>query len=85
MTTATRSGRLLQATMIGLCLLTLSPFATGCCKRLPNPVVIPADREIKEVPGEPGYYKVSAGFLKDIYEQNAALLLDLQTCQQKEK
>lgn len=41
---------------------------------------MPADREIKPAPGQPGYYIVSAGFLKDIYDQQRILESSLEQC-----
>lgn len=71
------AGRLLGATLM-LCLLTSSSFATGCVKR--QVVVVPADRQLKEVPGEPGWFKISAGHLRELYEDNALLLQQLNAC-----
>ena len=54
-------------------------FLVGCA--LFEPVVIPSDREVSEVPGRPGYYIISGGHLQELYEQQAVLLEKLEACQ----
>lgn len=41
-------------------------------------VVVPADREIVEIEGQPGYFKISGGMLKELYEDQRLLLLKLE-------
>jgi len=47
--------------------------------------VIPADKEIKAIEGEPGWYKISGGHLKEIYESQRILLFQLEQCQEGNK
>jgi hypothetical protein len=43
-------------------------------------VVVPSDREITPIEGEPGWYRISGGHLKDIYEQQRTLVYKLERC-----
>lgn len=43
-------------------------------------MVIPDSREIKEIPGKPGWYEISGGHLQDLYEQQLILVDELEKC-----
>jgi hypothetical protein len=43
-------------------------------------VVIPDSNEIRQVEGEPGWFKISAGHLRSLYEQQRILLYQLDKC-----
>jgi hypothetical protein len=47
-------------------LLLVMIFNSACPKRV-STVVIPSDRNIVAISGEVGYFKISGGYLKDIY------------------
>lgn len=53
----------------------------ACPKR--QAVVIPDSKEIKEIPGEPGWFKISGGHLRELYEQQRILVEELEKCQNK--
>ena len=63
-----------------LSLLILSFFIVGCPKRQPEVIVIPSDREILPIAGEPGWYKISGGLLQELYQDNLDMLHDLEQC-----
>jgi hypothetical protein len=43
-------------------------------------VVIPDSRDIKAIPEKPGWYEISAGHLKELYEQQRILVEKLEEC-----
>lgn len=50
------------------------------CAPKPSVVVVPADREVRALPGEPGYFRISAGHLQELYEDNLLLTHELEQC-----
>lgn len=69
--------------MLALSLLISSSSGCALLKPLVSspPVVIPDSREIKEIPGKPGWYEISGGHLQELYEQQRILLEKLEQCQ----
>ena len=53
----------------------------GCSA--PQTIIIPADREISPVPGKEGWFFISAGHMRSLYEENRTLLYNLEKCEQK--
>lgn len=54
------------------------------CGLFRSVVVVPDSREIKEVPGEPGWYKISGGHLKELYDQQRILVEELEECKRNQ-
>ena len=69
--------------IIAAVMLISIPFNLGSCTTIPvrpDVVVVPGDREIIPVPGKPGWFEVSAGFLKNVHDQNRILVEQLEIC-----
>lgn len=56
----------------------LSSLTFASCPH--NVTVIPDSREIKEYSGHPGYYIISAGHLKALFDQQRILAAELEKC-----
>lgn len=55
---------------------------TGCMAQV-APVVIPDSKEVKAIPDKPGWFEISGGHLKELYEQQRLLVDSLEKCQKK--
>lgn len=62
-------------------LLAPATLLEGCPKQIVTSVVVPSDREVVPVPDRPGYFVISAGMLKDMYDQQRELVDQLELCQ----
>ena len=59
----------------------IAAITLGSCALFePRVIIVPADYEIKLDDQDGGWYRMSAGQLKEIYEQQALLLDKLEKC-----
>lgn len=49
----------------------------------PQTIIIPADREISPVPGKEGWFFISGGHLRSLYEENRTLLYNFEKCERE--
>lgn len=45
--------------------------------------MVPDSREIREIPGKPGWFEISGGHLKELYDQQLDLVDALEKCEQR--
>ena len=47
------------------------------------PIIVPDSHVLTAIPGEPGWLKISSGYLKELQDDNLNLLRALETCKAK--